>query len=427
MGAEIAIIGTGYVGLTTGTCLAHVGHRVTCVDVDSDKIARLALGEIPIVEDRLASLVREGLDAGRLAFTTDAAAAVAHAEFVFLCLPTPQDADGSADLHFVREAAVQIGRHLRPGAVVVNKSTVPVGSAHVVADVIGRDDVTVVSNPEFLREGTAVSDFLEPARVVIGTADSTAALGLAALYEPLGAPVMVTDLASAEMIKYASNAFLATKLSFVNSIATLCEAVGADIDAVTEGMGLDPRIGSAFLRPGPGWGGSCFPKDSAALAKTAANAGIGFPLLDSTISTNRAQFGRFADKIERAAGGDLVGAVVAVWGITFKANTDDQRDSPALEIIDRLIARGARVRAYDPTVSEPPRAGVEIAADMYSVCEGAAVLAVLTEWAEFAEADIVKVAGLLVNRAVVDGRNLLDPSALAAVGFTVDSVGKGGR
>lgn len=426
MGADITVIGTGYVGLTTGTCLAHVGHRVTCVDIDRDKVARLGRGEIPIVEEGLAELVRQGLEAGRLAFSTDAPGAVADAEFVFLCLPTPQDADGSADLRFVRDAAAHIGPHLRHHAVVVNKSTVPVGSAHVVAEVVGRNDVSVVSNPEFLREGTAVADFLEPDRVVIGSDDAEAAVRLTEVYEPLGAPVLVTDLASAEMIKYASNAFLATKLSYVNSIAMLCEAVGADIDAVTRGMGLDSRIGSAFLRPGPGWGGSCFPKDSAALAKTAADQGIGFGLLDSTISTNLAQFDRFADKIERAAGGGLAGVRVAVWGVTFKANTDDQRDSPALQIIDRLLERGAQVRVHDPTVTVAPRAGVEVAADPYGACRDAAVLAVLTEWAVFAEADAVEVAGVMANRSVVDGRNVLDRAAWVAAGFTVDSVGRRG-
>lgn len=426
MGAEIVIIGTGYVGLTTGTCLAHIGHRVRCVDIDAAKVERLSRGEIPIVEVGLAELVRANVHAQRLTFTTDAIEAVDGAEFVFLCLPTPQDADGSADLHFVRDAATAIGPHLSSGAIVVNKSTVPVGSAGVVAEVLGRDDVTVVSNPEFLREGTAVDDFLHPDRVVIGADDPAAAQRLVDVYADLHAPALVTDPASAEMIKYASNAFLATKLSYVNAIAEICEAVGADIDDVTHGMGLDPRVGAPFLQPGPGWGGSCFPKDSAALVKTASEFGVDFSLLRSTISTNEAQFDRIASKIVDAAGGNVHGVRIAVWGLTFKAGTDDLRDSPALAIVARLVEAGAIVQAFDPTVSKAPRPGVEVAADAYSACQGAEVLAVLTEWPEFAQLDFDKVAGLLAKRNVVDARNVLDRKALTASGFKLDSIGKAG-
>lgn len=424
MGADIAIVGTGYVGLTTGTCLAHLGHRVRCVDVDTAKVERLSTGEIPIVEEGLEGLVRENLDAGRLSFTTDVVTAVADAEFVFLCLPTPQDEDGSADLHYVREAAAQIAPHLKTGAVVVNKSTVPVGSAGVVAEVIGRSDITVVSNPEFLREGSAVADFLSPDRVVIGSDDKHAATRLANVYTALDAPILMCDAASAELIKYASNAFLATKLSYVNVIAQLCEAVGADIDDVTQGMGMDPRVGATFLHPGPGWGGSCFPKDSAALIKTAADHGIDFALLRNTTTSNEAQFDRIAAKIIKAAGSRAQTTPVAVWGLTYKAGTNDLRGSPALEIIDRLIDAGNTVQAYDPTVDVAPRPGIEIAADPYGACQGAAVLAVLTEWPEFSDMDFDKVAGLLATRHVVDARNLLDRDALLRLGFSVDSIGK---
>jgi len=420
----ITVVGTGYVGLTTGACLAHLGHEVRCVDIDADKVARLEKGEIPIFEAGLAELVREGLEADRLSFTTDTVTAVQGADLVFLCVPTPQGGDGAADLSFVRTAAVTIGPHLASGAIVVNKSTVPVGSAQIVAEVIGRGDVSVVSNPEFLREGTAVSDFLKPDRVVVGCDDQAAAVRLAEAYEDLGAPVLVTDAASAEMIKYASNAFLATKVSYVNAIAALCEAVGADVTDVTLGMGYDKRIGSQFLRPGPGWGGSCFPKDSQALVKIADDNGVAFPLLESAIATNEAQFDRMVAKIADHVGGSVDGRTIAVWGLTFKALTDDLRDSPAIAIIERLVAAGATVQAYDPTVTESPLAGIDVTADPYAACDGAAVLALLTEWDEFRWLDFDRVGGLLERRVVVDGRNLLDVSALRRKGFVVDGIGR---
>ncbi len=422
----ITVVGTGYVGLTTGACLAHLGHEVRCVDIDTDKVARLAEGEIPIFEAGLEELVREGLDAGRLSFTGDTVTAVAGADFVFLCVPTPQGGDGAADLSYVKQAATTIGPHLAPGAIVVNKSTVPVGSAQIVAEVIGRGDISVVSNPEFLREGTAVSDFLKPDRVVVGCDEQSAAVRLAEAYSGLGAPVLVTDAASAEMIKYASNAFLATKVSYVNAIAALCEAVGADVADVTLGMGYDKRIGSRFLRPGPGWGGSCFPKDSQALVRIADDHDVAFPLLQSAIATNDAQFDRIADKVARLAGDGVNGRTIAVWGLTFKALTDDLRDSPALAICERLIARGAHVRAYDPTVTRSPLEGVEVESDAYAACKGADVLAVLTEWDEFRWLDFTRVAELLASPAIVDARNLLDAAALTRSGFTVDVIGRPG-
>lgn len=424
MSDVVAVVGSGYVGLTTGACLAHLGHEVRCVDIDADKVARLGKGEIPIVEAGLADLVREGIDSARLTFTTDIVAAVCGADFVFLCVPTPQGDDGAADLSYVREAAETIGPHLAPQAIVANKSTVPVGSARIVAELIGRADVAVVSNPEFLREGTAVSDFLDPDRVVVGSDDLAAARRVAGVYAGIDAPIVVTDAASAEMIKYASNAFLATKVSFVNAIAALCEAVGADVADVTRGMGYDERIGDRFLRPGPGWGGSCFPKDSHALVRIAQDHGVVFPLLDSAIATNDAQFARMVAKVERHLGGDVTGRTVAVWGLTFKALTNDLRDSPSLEIIGRLLAAGAVVRAYDPTVTVSPRADLDIAVDPYEACVGADVLVVLTEWDQFRSVDFDRVGELLTRRVVIDGRNVLDAAALRGKGFVVDALGR---
>ena len=312
-------------------------------------------------------------------------------------------------------------------AVVVNKSTVPVGSAKVVERVLGRPDVKVVSNPEFLREGSAVQDFLKPDRVVVGCDDQAAALKVSSLYDSISAPVIVTDPASAETIKYAANAFLATKLSFINAIAAICEGVGADVNDVVVGMGSDKRIGQDFLRPGPGWGGSCFPKDSRALLKIAHDAGYHFDLLDGVIAVNEEQFDRVADKIRVAAGGDLSKATIAVWGLTFKARTDDLRDSPSLAIIKRLVAAGATVQAYDPTV-DGPKPGlptdITIADGAYSACKGADVLAVLTEWDEFRWLDIDQVAGAMTGRAVVDARNLLDRNDWRRAAFDYQGIGR---
>ncbi|QYG92447.1 UDP-glucose/GDP-mannose dehydrogenase family protein [Iamia sp. SCSIO 61187] len=427
MGQKIAVIGTGYVGLTTGACLSHLGHDVVCADVVPEKVDALNRGEIPILEAGLDELVHAGVAAGLLSFVLGAENAVGDAEFVFLCLPTPQGADGAADLSFIKSAAAHVGPLLRPGSIVINKSTVPVGSAGEVAKKLERDDVSVVSNPEFLREGTAVDDFLHPDRVVIGSDDEDAARRVADLYAKLPGEVLITDPASAETIKYASNAFLATKISFVNAMAAVCEEVGADVSDVVKGMGLDQRIGNKFLVPGPGWGGSCFPKDSHALVRIAENSGYQFGLLRSVIAVNEEQFGRVANKITRFAGGSVEGKTVAVWGLTFKARTDDMRDSPAINIINRLLEVGATVRAYDPAVddSDDPRlAGVEIVGDPYEAVTGADVLAVLTEWPEFAELDFAKVGDLIGTKAVVDGRNLLDGAALKAAGFAYDGIGR---
>ena len=423
MTEKIAVVGTGYVGLTTGACLSHLGHHVTCVDVDEAKVERLQRGEIPILEDGLPELVAEGVQAERLCFVVGAENAVGDCDFVFLCVPTPQGEDGSADLRYVEAAAREIGPLLRPGTIVINKSTVPVGSTRVVERAMRRSDVHVVSNPEFLREGTAVSDFLHPDRVVIGADDQTAAIRVASLYSALSAQIQITDPASAETIKYASNAFLATKLSFVNAVAAVCEAVGADVNDVVVGMGYDRRIGADFLKPGPGWGGSCFPKDTQALIYIADQAGYDFGLLRGVVEVNDQQFIRVADKIERAAGGSLDGAVVAVWGLTFKALTDDLRDSPSLNVIKILQDRGATIRGYDPAVTSS-FSDITVVADPYEACEGASVLAVLTEWDQFKWLDFERVAAELTRPHVVDGRNLLDRQLLRQHGLVYEGIGR---
>ena len=421
--AQIAVIGAGYVGLTTAACFSSLGHDVVCADIDEQRVARLRGGEIPIVEAGLEALVREGMDGGHLRFVVGGEQAARGAEFAYLCVPTPQGEDGSADLSYIETAARQIGPALPPEAVVVNKSTVPVGSTRAVERVLGRDDVGVVSNPEFLREGSAVHDFLNPDRIVIGSDDQSAAVRVASLYIGVTAPIIVTDPASAETIKYVSNAFLATKISFVNAVAAVCEAVGADVKDVVLGMGYDKRIGHEFLKPGPGWGGSCFPKDSRALVHIAESAGYDFGLLRGVISVNEDQFHRVVAKVREQVGGTLDGVKVGVWGLTFKARTDDTRDSPAIRIAGLLREQGADVRAYDPAVKSTIE-GIEPAADPYSVCDDAEVLVVLTEWDEFRWLDFDKVAGLMAVPRVVDARNLLDKPALERRGFTYTGIGR---
>jgi UDPglucose 6-dehydrogenase len=426
---KIAVVGAGYVGLTTAACLAHLGYEVVTVDVDEAKVERMGRGESPILEEGLEDLICEGLATGRLSFTTDSGRAATGADFVFLCVPTPQGADGSADLRFVEQAAVQIAPHLKPGAVVVTKSTVPVGSAGKVVAALGRPDTAVVSNPEFLREGTAVGDWLHPDRVVIGSEDREAGERLARLYEPLGAPVIVTDPASSETIKYACNAFLAAKVSFVNAIANLCSVVGADAVDVIRGMSFDRRIGSDHLAPGPGWGGSCFPKDTAALIRIAEEYGYDFALLREVVAANEAQFDWVADQVQAAAGGTLAGVTVAAWGLTFKAGTDDLRESPALAVLGRVRQRGARVRAFDPT---GPTAGnghlagldLDLCDDAYQACQGASVLVVLTEWPEFRQLDLARAGQAMAHPAVVDTRNMFDPDHARQDGFTYVGMGR---
>ena len=417
------MIGTGYVGLTTGACFAALGHDVVCADIDPVKIARLQVGEVPIVEPQLDEIVREGIDVGNLRFVLGAANAAGDCEFAYLCVPTPQGDDGRADLSYIEAAAREIASVLPPDAIVVNKSTVPVGSTHVVERALQRPDVTVVSNPEFLREGSAVQDFMNPDRIVIGADDRDAAARVAGLFLDVSAPLIVTDPASAETIKYAANSFLATKISFVNAITAVCEAVGADVNDVVHGMGSDPRIGDRFLQPGPGWGGSCFPKDTRAMVRIAQDAGYEFGLLEGVIQVNEDQFERVVAKVNRMAGGSLEGITVAVLGLTFKANTDDLRESPALEISRRMSARGAVLRGYDPAVHAAVD-GIEVFDSAYSAVEGADIAVVLTEWDEFRWLDWDKMAELMNSACVVDARNLLDPAVLRRRGFLYEGLGR---
>jgi UDPglucose 6-dehydrogenase len=424
--SNIAVIGTGYVGLSSGACFAHLGHVVTCVDVVQLKIDNLNKGILPIVETGLEELVAEGVAAGKLSFTTDVASAVKNADVVFLCVPTPEGADGSADLSYIQTAARTLSPLLRSGAVVVNKSTVPVGSTKVVERELKRPDIAVVSNPEFLREGSAIQDFLHPDRVVVGSDNQEAAIAVGALYEKVGAPVVVTDPASAETIKYAANAFLATKISYINAVAAICEGVGADINDVVLGLGYDKRIGHEFLRPGPGWGGSCFPKDTKAMVKIAQDAGYDFGLLKGVITVNDQQYGRIVDKIRAAAGGTLKGKKIASWGLTFKALTDDLRDSPAVEIVTRLLADGASVSVFDPTVTVAPKGldAITVSASPLEACAGADVIAVLTEWDDFRWVSPVEAGGAVNVKQIVDARNLLDRSEWRRAGFEYQGIGR---
>ncbi|MCX2947570.1 UDP-glucose dehydrogenase family protein [Lentzea sp. NEAU-D7] len=426
---RIAVVGTGYVGLTTGACLASLGHRVVCADVDAAKVERLSRGEVDILEPRLAELVAEGLASGRLSFVLGASAAVADAEVVFLCVPTPMGVGGIADLAAV-ESVVDETRDLLPsGTVIVNKSTVPVGTSIRTAELLRRDDVAVVSNPEFLREGSAVHDFLNPDRIVVGCDQQDAAERVAALYARLGAPTVLTDAASAEMVKYAANCFLAMKLSYVNAVAELCERLGANITDVTEGMGYDKRIGQAFLNPGPGWGGSCLPKDTHAMLQVADAADFEFRLLRATIDTNERQRQRMVEKVRLAVtgkrGGSLSHVRLGLLGLTFKAGTDDLRDSPALAVAALLKQAGAELVGYDPALAGGTDLGsVSVVDDPYQAAKDVDALVVLTEWPEFRSLDWARLAETVRQPVVVDTRNLLDPDVLRRAGLTCTSLGR---
>ena len=415
---EVAVIGAGYVGLTSAVCFAHLGLRVVCADVDEKKVRALAAGRPTHHEPEIEDLLRAGIDRGNLRFVVGAEAAVGDADVVFLCLPTPMADDGRPDLSYLTDVATAIGPCLRPETVVVDKSTVPVGTATLVADCLDRSDVTVVANPEFLREGQAVHDFLNPDRVVIGGDDHGAVDRVAALYAPLGCPVVRTDAVSAEITKYAANAFLVTKLSFANSVAAVCEALGGDAHDVLLGVGYDHRVGHAHLRPGPGWGGSCFPKDVHALLHLAHDAGEPFHLLQAVLDANESQFERVAARIVALASRGGQDPVVAAWGLTFKADTDDLRESPAIAVLRRVSAAGVRVQVYDPVTDAErlatfdPDLGVSVASDAYAACAGADLLVVLTEWGEFARLDLERVAGMLRTPQVFDTRGVLDRSEL---------------
>ena len=424
--ANIAIVGIGYVGLTTGACLASLGHQVVCADIDAEKVAQLSKGKVTIFEEGIQKLIDKGLESGNLRFVVGAVEAVANSEFIFLCLPTPESLDGSADISIIETVASEIGGSLLPASIIVNKSTLPVGSVKVVENCIQRKDVSVVSNPEFLREGSAVQDFLRPDRVVIGSDDKLAAERVSQLYEPICNNILITDPASAETIKYASNAFLAARLSFVNALASVCEVLGANINDVVDGLGSDSRIGTHFLQPGPGWGGSCFPKDTKALLKIAQDNGYNFELLAGVISANESQFDRIAMRIVAEAKSVSSKPVVTIWGLTFKAGTDDLRESPSLKIISRLVKSGVSIRAYDPTQIGVNNAIAQVKNfdSSISACAGAHVLAVFTEWNEFAEIDPREVAAQMSNLSVFDGRNILDKNLWRSAGFIYKGIGQ---
>jgi UDPglucose 6-dehydrogenase len=427
--ARVCVIGTGYVGLTTGACFADLGNDVVCLDVDREKIARLNRGEMPIYEPGLEEVVERNVRAGRLTFTTEYAEAVPTAEFLFIAVNTPQSPNGHADMTYVEQAAATLAQHLISPAIVVNKSTVPIGSADFVASIIRRATsvpVSVVSNPEFLREGTALHDFMQADRVVLGSADREAAERVAELYKPLGCPIVLTDERTSEMIKYASNAFLATKISFINEIAQVCDRLGADVREVARGMGLDPRIAPAFLNAGIGWGGSCFPKDVRALEYMASIHGCHPQLLRAVIEINRDQRIHVV-RLARETLGNLRGTEIALLGLSFKPNTDDMRDAPSLEIVELLQHEGARVRGFDPAAADNARRllpGIELCRDAYEAADGADALILVTEWNEFKQIDLGRLRRAMRRPIVIDGRNLWDPEVMAEAGFEYRAIGR---
>ena len=428
---NICVIGTGYVGLVTGVVFSDLGNEVICVDKNEEKIALLRAGVMPIYEPGLEEMVARNADEGRLTFTSDLESAVRKSEVVFICVGTPPKADGSTDMSQIEGAARSIAGAMDRYKVIVNKSTVPVGTGEFVRDIIETNrrrnvDFDVVSNPEFLREGSAIGDTLHPDRIVIGAPNQIVAMKILELYAPLERPMIITDVASAEMIKYASNGFLACKISFANSIANICEAVGADVTQVVKGMGLDSRIGMAFLNAGLGYGGSCFPKDSTSLLHTAKRVGYDFPLMAATIETNEAQPKRFIAKIERVLGG-FDGKKIAVLGLAFKANTDDMRDAKSLDVIQAILAGGGTVVAYDPIAMENTKRiypQIGYAKNAFEAAEGADAAVVVTEWNEFKQINLEKLKATMAGNFVFDGRNLYDPSKMARLGFVYHGVGR---
>ena len=434
---KVSMIGAGYVGLVSGACFSEFGASVTCLDVDASKIARLREGRMPIYEPGLAELVRRNADQGRLRFTTDFEDGVGGAELIFIAVGTPsRRGDGHADLSFVYDAVRRIAPLLRGYSVVVDKSTVPVGTARRVARLIREvnpeADFDVASNPEFLREGAAIGDFMRPDRVVIGVESVRAEETLRALYRPLNlveVPFVVTDLETAELIKYAANAFLATKISFINEMASLCEAVGADVHAVARGIGLDGRIGRKFLHPGPGFGGSCFPKDALALVRTAQEHGTPSRIVESVVEVNAAQRSRMIAKIRRALDGDVAGKVIAVLGLTFKPETDDVREAPSLSILPALVDGGARIRATDPKGIAEARPllpdSVEYVTGVYETLDGADAVVLLTEWNVFRGLDLAVVKRRMRGNVFIDLRNVYEPEPMRAMGFEYTCVGRG--
>jgi len=437
---RIAMIGTGYVGLVSGACFAEFGIDVVCVDKDPAKIEMLERGEMPIYEPGLEDLVANNTRAGRLSFTTNIEEAVPHADAVFIAVGTPsRRGDGHADLSYVYGAAEEIARHLKDYTVVVTKSTVPVGTGRTVQDIVARTNprvsFDVASNPEFLREGSAINDFMRPDRIVIGAESEKAREVMRALYRPLyliETPIVMTDLETSELIKYAANSFLATKITFINEMADLCERVGADVHDVAKGIGLDGRIGKKFLHPGPGYGGSCFPKDTLALVKTAQDYEAPVRIVETVADINEKRKALMADKIVAACGGDVAGKTIAVLGVTFKPNTDDMRDAASLVILPKLIAGGATVRAYDPIgMAEARRhdelAGVTWCEDAYATMTGADAVAILTEWNEFRSLQFDRMRAALKAPVMIDLRNIYEPAEMRRAGFVYSCVGRGTR
>jgi UDPglucose 6-dehydrogenase len=435
---HVAVIGSGYVGLVAGACLAETGNDVTCVDVDADKIARLQRNEIPIYEPGLEPMVKRNQEEGRLTFTTDVGAAIRGSRVIFIAVGTPPGEDGSADLTHVLAVAREVGRNMNEPKIVVTKSTVPVGTAEKVRAAIKAETSTpfaVCSNPEFLKEGAAIEDFMKPDRVVIGVDNDEAKEIMGELYAPFtrqgGNRVLFMDIASAEVTKYAANAMLATRISFMNQMALFCERVGADVNHVRLGIGSDQRIGRAFLYPGPGYGGSCFPKDVKALIRTSDDLGLSLDVLKAVEHVNECQKLVVLQKTVRYVGKDLSNKIVGIWGLAFKAETDDMRESPTIPLIEGLLAAGARVQTHDPKATDSARHifgdRVMYAADPYSAAHGADALLIMTEWLVYRNPDFERVRKLVRRPLLIDGRNLYDPDRMAALGFEYHGIGRGGR
>src|SRR5690242_2788479 len=431
---RIAMIGTGYVGLVSGACFADFGHSVCCVDKDSSKIDGLHAGRMPIWEPGLEALVKANADRGRLAFTTNLVEGVQNAEAVFIAVGTPaRRGDGHADLTFVFEAVRELAKVIKPGTVVVTKSTVPVGTGDKIEAILreeGATDVSVASNPEFLREGAAIADFKHPDRIVVGAEDDRAQEVLKEIYRPLflnRAPILFTGRRTAELTKYAANAFLAVKISFINEIADLCEAVDADVQDVARGIGLDNRIGPKFLHAGPGYGGSCFPKDTLALLQTADEAGIDQRIVRTTVQVNDERKVAMADRVARALGGDVAGKRVAVLGLAFKPNTDDMRDAPSIPIVKALVERGAEVSAFDPVAREQAEkvlTGIEFCSDAYQAAKDADAVVIVTEWDAFRALDLKRLRQEMAGNVLVDLRNIYSPAEIARTDFQYSSIGR---
>lgn len=431
---KIAVIGTGYVGLVTGTCLAETGNEVVCVDIDAEKVQRMKNGEVPIYEPHLDILFERNIQAGRLTFTTSLEEGLSHGDIIFLALPTPEDEDGSADLKYVLGVADEIGKKITSYKVIVDKSTVPVGTSDKVKATIGKHAKSafdVVSNPEFLREGFAVDDFMKPERIVVGSSSERATALMKKLYSPFvrsGNPIIIMDERSAELTKYASNAFLATKITFMNEIANYCELVGADVDKVRIGMGTDSRIGKRFLFPGIGYGGSCFPKDVKALHKSGKDENHDFKILNAVLDVNKKQKTILIPKIEKFFNGNLKDNKIAIWGLAFKPETDDIREAPALDVIEVLLEKGAQITAFDPeampNVEKKLGNQIEYATSMYKTLENADALVICTEWSIFRTPDFDKIKKHLNNKVIFDGRNLYEVNEMKEMGFNYFSIGR---